>query len=197
MKLARLGLLGACVFLSLASAQQQSAPPQQPGVYQPGYGPPAPGYEQQPGYGQPPAPGSGQAQAGYPPPQGGGAQGYPAQGGGGTCDGGCRHYLQCRNALGPDTLNQCLAACAQQGYTPDMLAQFVTLPCAQAIAAIEQQSGAGGGGQGGGNGGVGPGHKDCQGCKKWDNLCQYVVETAINSGPYSGMVTDCDPRCCP
>lgn len=195
MKLARLCVLGACVFLSLASAQQQGPPP---GTYQPGYAqpygqqpgyPPPQGYEQQPGYaGQPPP----------PAPQQGGWSAYPEQGGG-SCDAGCRHYLQCRNALGPDTLQQCLAACAQQGYPPDVLAQFVTLPCDQAIAFVEQQNGGGGGqtGAGAGAGGVGPGHKDCQGCKKWDNLCQYVVETAVSSGPYSGMVTDCDPRCCP
>jgi len=46
-KLVRLCVLGACVFLCLASAQQQQGPP--PGTYQPGYGQPQPGYGQQRG----------------------------------------------------------------------------------------------------------------------------------------------------
>ena len=179
-------LLGACLVLSMASAQPQQGAQQQPyGQPPPGYAQGQPGYQPQPGY--PPQPGQPTDPYAQPQP---GPYGQPA----GSCDGSCRHYFECKGQVTPEAWQQCMAGCAQGAFTVEAMAQFQALPCDQAIAFVEQSQG-GGGGQGGG--GVGPGSKDCQGCKKWDNLCQYIVETAVNSGPYTGAVMDCDPRCCP
>jgi hypothetical protein len=118
------------------------------------------------------------------------------------CDIACNHYYQCKGIADAALVGQCTYACQAEQPNAQQTYQFAQLPCDQAIALIEQ----GGGGMQGGSavsgqpaspGGPRPGDKECEGCKRWDDLCQYVVETAVGSGPYSGMVTDCPQSCCP
>ena len=112
------------------------------------------------------------------------------------CDLACNHYLECKGIHDDGLYSQCIGGCQQQGVTHEMSVQYAQTDCQTAVQMVESQGGMGGGG-GGGGGGPRPGDKECQGCKKWDDLCQYVVETATGSGPYSGMVTDCPATCCP
>jgi hypothetical protein len=135
------------------------------------------------------------------PPQ---QQGYPAQGQPGYsqdptgCDQACAHYFQCKGLADQNAYGQCVQGCQQQNPDPQTMVQYAQLDCATAIAIIEQGGAMqGGGGTGGQAGGPQPGSQECQGCKRWDDQCAYVVETAVGSGPYSGMVQDCPQSCCP
>lgn len=138
-----------------------------------------------------------------PPQQGyqqGGAPGYGQDPTG--CDQACAHYFQCKGINDPNAYGQCIQGCQQQNPDPQTMVQYAQLDCGSAIAIIEQggnMQGGGGqyGGQAGGQAGPQPGSQECNGCKRWDDMCAYVVETAVGSGPYSGMVQDCPQSCCP
>ena len=126
-------------------------------------------------------------------PQGG--PGMAGGAGGGTCQGACAHYLQCKGVNDAQTYQSCVAECQQGAVQPQTLAMYEATDCAQAISIVE----GGGGMQGGGGGSAGgpqPGSKECENCRKWDDQCAVVVETAVGSGPYSGGVIDCAPSCC-
>jgi hypothetical protein len=114
------------------------------------------------------------------------------------CDAACGHYYACKQVDDASLISQCTFACQAEQPTPQQTYQFAQLPCDQAVALIEGGGAAApGGGASHAPGAPRPGDKECQGCKRWDDLCQYVVETAVGSGPYSGMVTDCPQTCCP
>jgi hypothetical protein len=119
------------------------------------------------------------------------------------CDVACAHYLDCKGIHDDFMYSQCIGGCQQQGVTHDQSAQYAALDCPTAIQLVDSQGGMGGSGGGApaapaaGASGPQPGDKECQGCKRWDDLCQYVVETATGSGPYSGAVTECPQSCCP
>ncbi len=115
------------------------------------------------------------------------------------CDLACSHYLECKGIHDDNLYSQCIGGCQQQGVDRQQSMQYAQTDCATAVQMVDNQGGMGAGGGGGqpAGGGPRPGDKECQGCKKWDNLCQYIVETAVGSGPYSGMVTDCPATCCP
>jgi hypothetical protein len=117
------------------------------------------------------------------------------------CDLACNHYLECKGIHDDGLYSQCIGGCQQEGVNRVQSQQYAQLDCASAIQLVESQGGVGGGGaQAGGGGETGvphPGDKACEGCKKWDEQCAYIVETAVGSGPYSGAVTDCAPTCCP
>ena len=117
------------------------------------------------------------------------------------CDLVCNHYLECKGIHDNAMYTECIGGCQARMYDRQAATQYAQMDCASAVQVVEAGSQGGGGGvqagAGGQGGGPRPGDKECQGCKKWDNLCQYVVETAVGSGPYSGMVTDCPQTCCP
>jgi hypothetical protein len=116
------------------------------------------------------------------------------------CDLACNHYLECKGIHDDGLYSQCIGGCQQEGVTLPQSQQYAQLDCPSAISLVENQGGVGGGGQAAGAGaasGPRPGDKECQGCKKWDEQCAYIVETAVGSGPYSGAVTDCPQTCCP
>ena len=118
------------------------------------------------------------------------------------CDVACNHYMQCKGIHDDNLYGQCIGGCQPTNPDRQQMYQYAQTDCQTAVQMVDSQGGMGGGGQqvgagGGAGGGPRPGDKECQGCKKWDDLCQYVVETAVGSGPYSGMVTDCAPTCCP
>jgi hypothetical protein len=116
------------------------------------------------------------------------------------CDLACNHYLECKGIHDDGLYSQCIVGCQQQGVSHDQSMQYAALDCTSAVQLVDSQGGMGAGGQAagaGGGDGPRPGDKACEGCKKWDEQCAYIVETAVGSGPYSGAVTDCPQTCCP
>jgi hypothetical protein len=112
------------------------------------------------------------------------------------CDLACNHYLECKGIHDDMLYSQCIGGCQQQGVTSQQSTQYAALDCPTAVQMVDSQGGVGGGGGAPAASGPRPGDKECQGCKKWDNLCEYIVETAVGSGPYSGAVTECAASCC-
>ena len=129
-----------------------------------------------------------QTQGGYAQPQ---QQGYAQQGG--SCEGACSHYLQCKGVQDQNTYTTCVLQCRQQGWSGSDLASYTASDCASAIAFVQGQ----GGGAGGGGGGSG--NSQCNGCVRDGNDCVWISQSnwgTGNNSPYSGAVSNCDPSCC-
>lgn len=116
--------------------------------------------------------------------------GQPGQGGSGTCDAACAHYLECKGVDNTQNRAQCNQQCGALGLTSDQLANFEAADCASAVAAIDGPPGGSSGQTGtGGTSGTGGG-TDCNGCT-WDgSSCIYLT----GSG---GNYFACDRSCCP
>jgi hypothetical protein len=116
------------------------------------------------------------------------------------CDLACNHYLECKGIHDDNLYAQCIAGCQNEAPNQrDAMVQYSQMDCPTAVQIVDSQGGMGaaGGQQGAAQAGPQPGDKECEGCKRWDDQCAYVVETAVGSGPYSGAVSDCPQSCCP
>jgi hypothetical protein len=115
------------------------------------------------------------------------------------CDVACNHYMQCKGIHDDNMYSQCIQGCQPTNPNRQQMYDYAQLDCPTAVSIIDNggSPASSGSAPAAGAGGPGPGDKECQGCKKWDDQCAYIVETAVGSGPYSGAVTDCAPTCCP
>jgi hypothetical protein len=115
-----------------------------------------------------------------------------SNGGNGTCDQACSHYLQCKGADWSTAQNQstCVQNCGTLNATPGQLAEFVTLDCATAISVIETPPNGGSSGGNTSSGNTSGSSTDCNGCV-WDGgSCIYLT----GSG---GNYFACASSCCP
>ena len=112
----------------------------------------------------------------------------------GTCDGACKHYLQCVGAQNEQNKQMCLLECAASGLNPYQLALFIATDCLTAVAivnAAEQQAWNQVKQQSSSN------NSQCKGCQRWGDSCMWTSQSDWGKGAYSGAAADCDPSCCP
>jgi hypothetical protein len=67
---------------------------------------------------------------------------------GGTCEGACRHYFDCKGIDDPELMGQCVEGCGQRGPRAAELGQYEAMDCDNAVALVDQHAG-GEGWQGG------------------------------------------------
>jgi len=117
-----------------------------------------------------------------------------AEAGGGTCEGACAHYLECKGMSTSQNQATCTTNCKGLGLKAADLASFQQSDCATAIAAVEgtsSSSSSSGGSNGGGSKG-----SECNGCVKDGDSCIWLSQSDWGPGPYSGAAATCESHCC-